>query len=112
MTKNNRRPLPPAIAFLLFLISTLPSLAATFTVSSLADSGPGSLRQAVLSANAAGGPDLVDITVSGTITLTSGEIPITDAVFVDGPAVGAITVSGNGLSRIFFIQSAAGAPLD
>jgi hypothetical protein len=112
MTRTSRRFLPPAVALLLFLVSTHPSLAATFTVSNLADSGPGSLRQAVLSANAAAGPDLVDITVSGTITLTSGEIPITDAVFVDGPAIGAITVSGNGLSRIFFIQSAAGDPVD
>lgn len=90
----------------MFLVSNLPSLAATFTVSSLADSGTGSLRQAVLSANATAGQDLVDITVSGTITLTSGEIPITDDVFVNGRGAQSTTVSGNDLSRIFAVQGA------
>jgi hypothetical protein len=106
MTRSRRRFLPPAVVLLLVLISPHPSLAATFTVTTLADSGPGSLRQAVLDANAAAGQDLVDITVSGTITLTSGEIPITDDVYVDGLGAGSTTVSGNDLSRIFAVQGA------
>jgi predicted outer membrane repeat protein len=107
MTRNSRRSPSPAVPLLLLLLlSAHTTQAATFTVTSLADSGPGSLRQAVLAANSAAGQDLVDITVSGTITLTSGEIPITDAVFVDGVGAGSITVSGNDLSRIFAVQGA------
>jgi hypothetical protein len=55
---------------------TLPS---TFTVLNLADSGAGSLRQAVLDADAAPGQnDIVFAAgLSGTITLTSGELDLT-----------------------------------
>ena len=55
---------------------TLPS---TFTVLNLADSGTGSLRQAVLDADAAPGQnDIVFAAgLSGTITLTSGELDLT-----------------------------------
>src|SRR5262245_54642231 len=48
-----------------------PVSAATFTVSNLNDSGAGSLRQAILDANAAGGTNIVNFTVTGTINLTS-----------------------------------------
>src|SRR6516162_1197992 len=55
---------------------TLPS---TFLVGNLADSGDGSLRQAVLDANAQPGPDLItfDPRLSGTIALTSGPLSLT-----------------------------------
>ncbi len=87
---------------LLFVLLTLsPVSAATFTASNLADSGPGSLRQAVLDANSAAGADEVVFTVTGTITLTSGEIAITDALTITGPGPGLLTVSGNDQSRIF-----------
>jgi len=58
---------------------------ATFTVDNLLDSGPGSLRQAILDANANPGADLIDFSVAGMIKLTSGALPdITDAVDIDG----------------------------
>ena len=46
---------------------------ATFTVTTLADSGPGSLRAAITSANAAspGSLNTINFSVSGTITLLS-----------------------------------------
>jgi hypothetical protein len=50
--------------------------AANFVVTNLNDSGAGSLRQAILDANANGaGLDTIDATgVAGTITLTTGEL--------------------------------------
>ncbi len=59
------------------------SYAAGFTVSNLADSGAGSLRQAILDANANPGPDAVDFTVAGTITLLSALPSITEDLILD-----------------------------
>lgn len=75
--------------------------ATTLQVSTLADSGPGSLRQAVLDANAATGADTVVFGIVGTITLTSGEIKITDDLVINGLGSGVLTVSGNDQSRVF-----------
>jgi hypothetical protein len=100
-----------------FLILASGATAATFTVTNLADSGPGSLRQAVLNANAAPGADEIAFApgLTGTITLTfaSGEIPITDSLIVDGPGAGVLTVSANVISRIFNVEnSAVPTPID
>lgn len=80
--------------------------AADFTVSNLNDSGPGSLRQAILDANGATGADrvLFQSGLSGTITLTSGEITIDHDVQVLGPGPGQLTISGNAASRIFYMS--------
>lgn len=79
--------------------------AATFTVSNLNDSGAGSLRQAILDANATAGADQVTFqsTLSGQITLTS-ELPVTDAVDVIGPGAKTLAISGNDNSRIFNVD--------
>ncbi len=79
--------------------------AATFTVTNTADSGAGSLRQAIADANGAAGVDTVSISATGTITLTSGEITITESVIVNGPGARSLTVSGNNTSRIFRLDS-------
>jgi hypothetical protein len=102
------------LAFTLAPFLASGALAATFTVSSLNDSGPGSLRQAVLEANASPGADEVVFTpgLAGTITLTSGEILIADSLTIHGPGAGALTVSGNDQSRIFHVESPAGSPID
>jgi len=80
----------------------------TFTVTNTADSGAGSLRQAVLNANASPGADTVsfDESLNGlTITLTSGELTIADSVSISGPGASQLTVSGNDASRVFSIYS-------
>ena len=57
----------------------LPLAAATFTVTNTDDTGPGSLRQAILDANAAPGLDTIAFNIPGagvhTITPTSGLRP-------------------------------------
>jgi len=86
-----------------------PAEAATFTVTNLNDAGPGSLRQAISDANGAAGPDLVTFQagLTGTITLTTGQLVITDSVNVQGPGASALTVDGNNASRVFYLYDPA-----
>ncbi len=81
-----------------------------FTVTDGGDSGPGTLRQAVLDANASPGTDFIDFDASlngTTITLTSGDLDITDDVQINGPGAANLTISGDNDSRIFDIDAAA-----
>jgi predicted outer membrane repeat protein len=88
-----------------------PAAAATFTVTNTANSGPGSLRQAILDANAAAGADTIVFSslfdTPQTITLTSGDLAITDSVnanvTITGPGSMLLTISGNNASKIFTI---------
>ena len=87
----------------------------TFTIDNLADSGTGSLRQAVLDANANAGADLIDFARAardGTITLTSGQLSITDDLTIDGPGADRLAVSGNDAGRVFRIGSAVNVHID
>lgn len=57
----------------------------TFVVSTLADSGSGSLRQAILDANAAPGPDQITFSVGGVIRVGRTALPtITGTTVIDG----------------------------
>lgn len=87
---------------MLLLVSGLPAIAtaATVVVTTLADSGSGSLRSAVAAATAG---DTVQITAAGTLTLTGGEIAIAKNLNISGPGSDRLTISGNGSSRIFSI---------
>lgn len=62
--------------------------AATFAVTTTADSGPGSLRQALLDANATSGADTITFDIPGagshTIQPLSALPTVTDAVLIDG----------------------------
>ncbi len=63
--------------------------AATYTVTNTADSGAGSLRQAITDANANGGADTIEFNIAGagphTITVGATELPeITGPTIVDG----------------------------
>ncbi|MBV9008921.1 MAG: hypothetical protein JO354_07115, partial [Verrucomicrobia bacterium] len=78
--------------------------AATITVTNTNDSGPGSLRQAILDA-ADGGT--INFSVTGTITLTSGELLINKSLTISGPGQSQLTISGNNASRVFAIGAGA-----
>jgi hypothetical protein len=80
-------------------------LMSTYQVSNLLDHGAGSLRQAILNANAHAGSDVISFksNVVGTITLTSGQLTVTDPVQINGPGASSLTISGNNKSRILQI---------
>jgi hypothetical protein len=68
--------------------------AATFQVTTNANSGPGSLRQAISDANLTTPQDTITFapTVTSPITLTGGRIPITRSTVIDGPGAGTLKV--------------------
>jgi hypothetical protein len=89
---------------------------ATITVSTTADSGAGSLRAAITQANASVG--VADTIVFSslfntpqTITLTSGQLTITDTATttITGPGANLLSVSGNNVSRVVAINAGASA---
>ena len=61
---------------------------ATFTVTTVADTGPGSLRQVILDANANPGADQIHFNIAGTAPFTISPLSalpgITDPVVIDG----------------------------
>lgn len=78
------------------------------------DSGAGSLRQAVLNANATAGAKTILFQGSTfsdrapvTIQLTSGELLITNTITLMGTGADQLTISSNNRSRVFYIQSGA-----
>ena len=68
---------------------------------------PGSLRQAIFDANAAAGADVIefDSGLSGaTITLTAGQLSITDSLSIQGLGAANLTINANSQSRIFNVD--------
>lgn len=82
-------------------------LLTTFTVTSLADSGSGSLRQAILDANSAAGDDeiIFQSGLNGTISLSSGQMTISETVEITGHGAANSIIDAQGGSRIFEITS-------
>jgi hypothetical protein len=74
------------------------------TVTSLADTGPGSLRQAIAD-TAPGGTVDFDAGLAGIITLTSSPLTIAQDLTIAGPGAGVITVSGNHAWNVFTIAN-------
>ncbi|WP_297696753.1 DUF2341 domain-containing protein, partial [uncultured Eudoraea sp.] len=81
---------------------------ATYTVTSLNDSGAGSLREAIGLANTSGGADTIEFGVAGTISLSSALPTIGEQLAIDGSTapgysgdpvveIDGTGVSGNGL---------------
>jgi hypothetical protein len=68
------------------------------------DSGPGSLRQALVDANDGDTIDF-DSSLNGqTITLTSGQLVLDKSVTISGPGANLLAVDGNANDRIFSIN--------
>jgi hypothetical protein len=80
-------------------------LPSTLTVTSTADSGPGSLRYEIAAAK---NKDTIVFAPSldgQTITLTSGELDVTKNLTIQGPGAGQLTISGGGSSRVFEVAN-------
>jgi CSLREA domain-containing protein len=92
--------LPFVLVFL--LLSTTSARATTRTVTSLADSGAGTLRDAIA---ASGDGDLINFSVTGVISLTSGALVISKSITIAGPGPTQLEVTrGNSSNfRIFYI---------
>jgi hypothetical protein len=81
-----------------------------FVVTNANDAGVGSLRYAVQNSNGNPGTDLivfdpVFFSVSRVITLTTGQLSVTDSVNINGPGPQLAAISGNNASRIMAISS-------
>ena len=81
-----------AVAGLALLGATSSLQAATITVTPTADSGTGSLRAAIASAVSG---DTIGFAVTGTITLTSGELLVNKNLTILGPGPNSLAVDGN-----------------
>lgn len=75
------------------------------TVTTTADSGPGSLRQ-LLAGLPAGGSVRFDPALAGqTIVLTSGPLVLSKDVTIDASDAPGIVLSGNGADRVFIVDA-------
>src|SRR5438105_11910373 len=74
--------------------------AATFWVTNNADTGPGTLRAAILDANAALGGKILFSNISGTIDLISALPAIVASTELRGPGLDRLTLSGNRANRV------------
>jgi VCBS repeat-containing protein len=83
---------------------------AVFAVTSLADSGPGTLRAAITQANGNSENDTINFTVGGTIALgsTLGLIEVNQSVTISGAGV---TVNGGGTVRVFDVAAGVTAAM-
>src|SRR5215468_4254298 len=77
--------------------------AGTITVTNTNDSGPGSLRQALI--DATDGDTIYATGVSGVITLISGELLVDKNVTISGSGADNLSVDANANSRVFHIGS-------
>ncbi len=90
------------------LLAPSVAFAATLTVTNNSDSMPGSLR-AMIASSSPGDTINFSPSLSGqTITLTSGELPISHSLTVTGLGASSLTVSGGNNSRVFDVNASGG----
>ena len=86
------------IGVLLRCVFVTAAHAATITVTSTNDSGPGSLRQALMIAHDG---DTITFAVTGNIVLTSGGLPINKNITISGPGADQLSINGNQAIVVF-----------
>ena len=77
--------------------------AGNFTVTNLFDSGPGSLRDAIIQADTAPG-STIGFAVTGAITLTNPLPLLTADMAITGPGAAQLTVNGTNASAVFTLS--------
>ena len=92
------------------------ALATTYVVDTANDTttpGKTTLRQAVFEANGSANNIVqFDASLNGsTITLSQGEIAITQPMYLIGPGAGKLTISGNDATRLFNISAPTNTPI-
>ncbi len=108
-TMNPTRVIPSPVNHPITGQSLSVRFAATITkvVTTTADSGPGSLRDAINTANGDTANNYVisfNLSYPATITLTTGALAVTGNVDVQGPGASKLTVSGNNASMVFWFS--------
>ena len=108
MSANRLLPLTLALALaalvaFAYVSLASPARAATFDVANTDDSGAGSLRQAIIDANANAEADIINVP-AGTYVLTSGEMEITTDITINGAGAGSTIIDGSDNGRIFFVN--------
>jgi hypothetical protein len=84
----------------------------TLTVTSPLDNGAaGTLRAALASASAGDTIKFAKKLDGQTITLTQGELAVSENLDIEGPGANKLTISGNGVSRVFDISSGVTATI-
>jgi predicted outer membrane repeat protein len=103
----------PRILFLFMLlcaaiasVQRVHGFGETITVTNINDSGAGSLRWALARADDF---DFINFSVTGTITLTSGQLFVGKPVFITGPGANNLTVDANQASRAFYVDAPFGS---
>ncbi len=87
------------------LLSTSAASADTITVVNTNDSGPGSLRQALVNANDGDTINFDSLLNGQKITLTSGQLNVDKDVTISGPGANNLAVDGDANGRVFYIGS-------
>ncbi|WP_158792752.1 S-layer family protein [Granulicella sp. L60] len=102
--RRYRQGLLPAIAAGMILLFGASAFASTDTVTTLADSGTGSLRATLAAANSS---DTIVFSpgLTGTITLAS-TLMINQNVTIQGPGAGNLTISGANQVAVFVVNGA------
>src|SRR6185436_19087646 len=73
-------------------------LGVPLVVTSLADSGPGTLRDAIDRVNAAGCPGTISLAVTGVINLAASLPAVVPGAVIIGPGTNQLTINGGGAS--------------
>jgi hypothetical protein len=95
----------PGVAWVDQVSVTYPTSIA-YSVTSTNDSGTGSLRAAMTEAAQLPIPAVIDLSsVDGVVTLNSPLPLITSAMTINGPGTSQLTIDGQGLHRLFFVDA-------
>jgi hypothetical protein len=93
-----------SLAIAVLCTTAIDAVASTITVTSTADSGAGTLRDALATATD-GDTITFSLPVPATITLTTGELRVAHSVDIVGPGADKLAVDGNAAGRVFHIGS-------